>query len=103
MVLFGVDFEMDDKKARIMTRQSGSAHAMTLIAVDTDSNDVPVKWQFENSWGPSAGHDGYYTFTDSWFEDYMFRMVINRAYLSEKALKAAAAKPVMLPAWDYMF
>ena len=101
--LFGVDFEMDDKKARIMTRQSGSAHAMTLIAVDTDSNDVPVKWQFENSWGPSAGHDGYYTFTDSWFDDYMFRMVINRAYLSEKALKAAAAKPVMLPAWDYMF
>ena len=38
-----------DKKARII-RESGSAHAMTLIAVDVDENEKPTKWQFENSW-----------------------------------------------------
>lgn len=100
--LFGIKLDMD-KKARILTRQSGSSHAMTLVAVDTDENDKPVKWEFENSWGPRAGHNGYITFTDKWFDEYMFRIVINGKYLSEKARKAAKSKPVELPAWDYMF
>ena len=100
--LFGVRLGMD-KKARILTRQSGSSHAMTLIAVDTDENDRPLKWEFENSWGDKACHGGYLTFTDRWFDEYMFRLVINRKYLSDRADKAADSKPVMLPAWDYMF
>lgn len=100
--LFGVDLAMD-KRARILTRESGSAHAMALIAVDTDENEVPVKWQFENSWGPTAGHEGYMTFTDRWFDEYMFRLVINRKYLDERSRAAAATEPVQLPAWDYMF
>lgn len=101
--LMGMDFEIHDKAARIMTRQSGSAHAMTLIAVDTDENDTPVKWQFENSWGPDAGHNGYFTFTDEWFDEYMFRMVIRKEYLSDKAVEALSGESEMLPAWDYMF
>lgn len=100
--LFGIDLSMD-KKARILTRQSGSSHAMLIMACDTDENDKPVKWQFENSWGASAGHNGYLTFTDKWFDEYMFRVVINKKYLSPKAQKAATEKPVMLPVWDYMF
>lgn len=100
--LFGINMQMD-KKARILTRQSGSSHAMTLIGCDTDENDVPVKWEFENSWGTSAGNHGYLTFTDEWFDEYLFRIVINRKYLSEKAIKATKSKPVQLPAWDYMF
>lgn len=100
--LFGVSLDMD-KRDRILTRQSGSAHAMTLIAVDTDDNERPTKWQFENSWGPGAGHEGYMTFTDAWFDEYMFRLVINRRYLDEKSRKAASGRPEQLPAWDYMF
>ena len=99
--LLGVKLKMD-KKARILTRQSGSAHAMLLMAVDTDQSDTPVKWQFENSWGPSAGHNGYLTFTDKWFDEYMFRIVIDKKYLNKKALKALESKPIMLPVWDYM-
>lgn len=100
--LFGYKITMD-KKARILTRQSGSSHAMTLIGCDTDENDVPVKWEFENSWGPASGHNGYLTFTDEWFDEYLFRIVINKKYLTEKAQKAAKTKPIQLPAWDYMF
>lgn len=100
--LFGINLNMD-KKARILTRQSGSAHAMLIMACDTDEKDQPVKWQFENSWGASAGHNGYLTFTDKWFDEFMFRIVINKKYLSPKAQKAATEKPVMLPVWDYMF
>jgi len=100
--LFGVEFDMD-KKARILTRQSGSSHAMTLIGVDVDENEKPVKWEFENSWGTSSGNKGYLTFTDEWFSEYMFRVVINKKYLNEKAVKALKSKPIQLPVWDYMF
>ena len=62
--IYGIPFGMD-KKARIITRESGSAHAMTLIAVDVDENEKPTKWQFENSWGSSSGYNGYLTFTDA--------------------------------------
>ena len=100
--LLGIDLSMD-KKARILTRYSGSSHAMLLMACDTDENDKPVKWQFENSWGATSGHNGYLTFTDKWFDEFMFRIVINKKYLSEKAVEAAQQTPVTRPAWDYMW
>lgn len=100
--LLGVKLRMD-KKARILTRQSGSSHAMTLIGCDTDQNDKPVKWEFENSWGSGTGHNGYLTFTDKWFDEYMFRLVIHKNYLNEKAITALKGKPVQLPVWDYMY
>jgi bleomycin hydrolase len=100
--LLGVKLHMD-KKARILTRQSGSAHAMTLVGCDTDQNDKPVKWEFENSWGANNGHNGYLTFTDKWFDEYMFRIVIHRKYLNEKAIQALKTKPIQLPVWDYMY
>lgn len=43
------------------------------------------------------------TFTDQWFDDYMFRLVIRRQYLDGESLKALKTTPVQLPAWDYMF
>ncbi len=100
--LLGIDLSMD-KRSRILTRQSGSSHAMTLVACDTDSNDVPVKWQFENSWGAEHGDGGYLTFTDEWFDNYLFRVVVKREYLDKKALKALDGKVEKLPVWDYMF
>jgi len=99
--LLGVKLSMD-KKARILTRQSGSSHAMLLIGCDTDANDNPIKWEFENSWGTTAGNNGYLTFTDAWFDEYMFRMVIHRKYLDSKAIESLKQKPVQLPMWDYM-
>lgn len=99
--LLGVNLTMD-KKARILTRQSGSSHAMLLIGCDTDENDEPVKWEFENSWGSASGNRGYLTFTDKWFDEYMFRLVIHKKYLDGKAINSLSEKPIMLPMWDYM-
>lgn len=100
--LLGTQFGMN-KAERIKTFDSGSTHAMLLIACDTDDKDKPVKWQFENSWGASYGHNGYLTFTDDWFNEYMFRLVINKKFIDDKTLKLLDQKPVMLPAWDPMF
>ena len=100
--LYGISFDMD-KKQRIITHESGSSHGMALIAVDTDENDKPVKWQFENSWGAAKGHNGYLTFTDEWFNEYLFRVVVLKKYMDEKTLKLLDQKPTMLPPWDPMF
>ena len=100
--VYGVKFGMS-KAQRIQTGESGSSHGMALIAVDIDAQQKPVKWQFENSWGPTAGEKGYLTFTDAWFNEYMFRFVINKKYLTSKVLEIYNQKPEMLPPWDPMF
>ena len=48
------------------------------------------------------GNNGYLSFTDDWFDEYMFRVVIRKCYLDEKAVAALATEPVILPAWDFM-
>lgn len=100
--LFGVEFPMD-KKQRVSTFASGSSHAMTLCAVDLDENDKPVKWMVENSWGASSGHNGFLIMTNEWFNEYMFRLVVEEKYIPEKTLKLFDQKVIMLPAWDPMF
>ncbi len=100
--LLGIDLTMD-KRSRILSRHSGSSHAMTLMACDTDAEDRPLKWQVENSWGANSGHNGYLTFTDEWFSEYIFRVVLRSSYLDAKSLKALEGKVISLPAWDYMF
>lgn len=99
--VYGVKFGMN-KAQRIQTGESGSSHGMALIAVDLDAQQKPVKWQFENSWGPIAGEKGYLTFTDAWFNEYMFRFVINKKYLNQKVLEIYKEKPIVLPRWDPM-
>ena len=100
--LFGTTFGMN-KKQRIQSFDSGSSHAMTLMAVDEDAQGKPVKWKVENSWGRSAGADGYLIMTDEWFDEYMFRVVVNRKYCTPQVLELLKKKPVRLPAWDPMF
>jgi bleomycin hydrolase len=99
--LMGVKFGMD-KKERVQTHASGSSHAMTLIAVDI-VDGVPVKWMVENSWGPASGYKGCLIMTDEWFNEYMFRLVVEKKYVPEDILKMLEQTPVQLPAWDPMF
>ena len=99
--LMGVTFGMD-KKERVQTHASGSSHAMTLIAVDI-VDGKPVKWMVENSWGPASGYQGNYIMTDEWFNEYMFRLVVEKKYVPADVLKMLDQKPIQLPAWDPMF
>ena len=99
--LFGTTFGMN-KKQRIQTHDSGSTHAMTLMAVDLDHNDRPTKWKVENSWG-NTGQNGYLIMTDEWFNEYMFRVVVNKKYLNDAQKALLKQKPIKLPAWDPMF
>ncbi len=99
--LLGVDYGMD-KRDRILTHASGSTHAMTLIAVDI-KDGKPVKWMVENSWGETSGYKGNIIMTDEWFDNYMFRLVVEKKYVPGDVLSMMNHKPVLLPAWDPMF
>ena len=100
--LFDTQFPMD-KKQRVQTHASGSSHAMTLMAVDLDESGASKKWMVENSWGNTSGYKGFLIMTDEWFNEYMFRLVVEKKYVPEDILKLLDKKPQKLPAWDPMF
>ena len=100
--LFGTEFKMD-KAQRIMTFDSGSTHAMTLTAVDLDKDGNPVKWKVENSWGPANGVGGCLIMTNRWFEEYMFRLVVDKQYVPAETLKQYEQKPIMVMPEDPLF
>ena len=100
--LFGTTFGMN-KAERISTFDSGSTHAMTLTAVDLDADGKPLKWKVENSWGSDSGHQGCIIMTARWFREYMFRLVVDKKYVSEKLLKDYDQKPIMVMPEDPLF
>lgn len=100
--LFNTEFPMT-KADRIATFDSGSTHAMTLTAVDLDANGKPIKWKVENSWGPTAGDNGYMLMTNRWWEEYMFRLVVDKEYVPQNIIKEFEQKPIMLTPDDPLF
>lgn len=100
--LFGTTFGMN-KAQRISTFDSGSTHAMTLTAVDLDTNGKPKKWKVENSWGADYGQKGCLIMTNEWFNEFMFRLVVDKKYVSDTMMKQFEQKPVMVMPEDPLF
>ncbi|MBN1153707.1 C1 family peptidase [candidate division KSB1 bacterium] len=100
--IYDIELTMN-KEERIQTFDSGSSHAMTLVAVDTTASGATEKWRLENSWGAEKGHNGYLTMTDCWFDEYMFRLVVRKDYMPENVLKILEQKPIKLHPWDPMY
>ena len=56
----------------------------------------------ENSWGPGA-NAGHLIMTDQWFNEYMFRLVVNKKYITDQVKEILKQTQTRLPAWDPMF
>ncbi|MBT3301408.1 MAG: aminopeptidase, partial [Bacteroidetes bacterium] len=54
-------------------------------------------------WGAASGYKGHLVMTDEWFNEYMFRLVVNKEYIPAKILKILKEEATLLPPWDPMF
>ncbi|GJJ12927.1 hypothetical protein Clacol_007174 [Clathrus columnatus] len=91
------------KAERLQVKESAMTHAMVITAVHLDSAGKPVRYKVENSWGETAGKNGYFVMSDSWFEEYVYQVVIPRQLADRDHLNVLdKSDPVVLPAWDPM-
>ena len=89
------------KEEMLDMRESAMNHAMVITGVNLDM-DKSTKWKIENSWGEEAGKKGYYVATDTWFDNYVYQVVINKKYLTDKEKKMLEKEPKILYPWDPM-
>ncbi len=93
---------VSDKAERILYGQSAMTHAMVLTGVDLDGDGHARKWRVENSWGDKMGDKGFFVMTDAWFDEYVYEVAVDRAYLSEDLEAVLHEEPTVLPPWDPM-
>jgi bleomycin hydrolase len=98
--LYGLDFSMS-KADKFRYWESHSTHAMVFVGVDT-LQGKPTKWLVENSWGDEKGDKGYWTMYDEWFDEYVYKVIINKKHLPKQVLDILKTEPIELPPWDPM-
>lgn len=98
--LFNINTKIS-KKDRLITCASTPNHGMVFTGVDL-KDGKSVKWLVENSWGTDRGNDGRWTMYDSWFNEYVFTIIIQKSRLPKEVLELLKTKPVVLPPWDPM-
>ena len=81
---------------------SAMNHAMVIMGVNLDKDGKPDRWRIENSWGKDSGRDGYYTCSDSWFEELVYQVVVNKKYLPDEIVKLLDQDYIELEPWDPM-
>ena len=91
------------KADRIAYKDTSPNHAMVLLAVDTTESGVPRKWKVENSWGASTGSDGYWTMYDSWFNDNVLLIMVDKKLLTPEDAALFDQKPVLVEDWQPFF
>ena len=98
--LFQIDTTLS-KEAMLDYRDSAMNHAMVITGVNLEE-EKPTKWKIENSWGEKVANKGYYVASDSWFDKYVYQVVVNKKYLSPEEQQAWEQEPIGLEPWDPM-
>jgi bleomycin hydrolase len=108
-LLFNTSFNSLSKKEMMECLESYPNHAMVLTGVDLDSNNKPIKWKVENSWGRSYDTEnnssGYYTISHEWFEKFVYNIVVHKKYCSwrlNKRYSETIKTPIRLPENDIL-
>ena len=99
-LMYGDGYKLN-KAERMNFGESQMTHAMVLTGVNIVEGSSN-QWMIENSWGQDTGKKGYYLMSDKWFDEYVYEIAVNKAYLPESVLKILKQKPIVLPAYDPM-
>lgn len=98
--LFNVDLKLSKEDA-LDYGYSMMTHAMTFTGVQMDGNEA-LRFKVENSWGEKFGYKGHFVMTSDWFDQYVYQVVVNKKYLTEKSIKDYEKEPKELSPWDPM-
>lgn len=99
--LFDTSFSLE-KGQRLDYGQSAMTHAMVFQGVNIGLDGKPNRWKVENSWGDDVGQKGFFVMGDSWFDQYMYQVVVHKKYLSAELLAQYESEPISLEPWDPM-
>lgn len=97
----GEGFTMS-KEERLDYSVSMLTHAMVFVGVDLDEAGNPINWKVENSWGKDAGHEGFYSMSDEWFDQYNFQITVPKRYIDPEYLTDYDEESILLDPWDPM-
>jgi aminobenzoyl-glutamate utilization protein B len=100
--LFPRDSLLQMGKAELFdSRDVTSTHAMAMCGVKCTPDKSGIEyWVAENSFGLGRGADGYIQMDAAWWRRFMFRMAIDRRYLSEDQLRMTGGTPETIPYWN---
>ena len=82
------------------SRDISSAHAMAMCGVKLAPDGSVQYWISENSFGPGRGADGYVQLDADWWRRFMFRMAVDKRYLSEDQLRQTGQTPELIPYYN---
>lgn len=94
----GLNVNMDKAK-RLETYASLPNHAMVINGYFEKNNQVK-RWKIENSWGTKSGNKGNLMMTDSWFDDYVFQIVVKKDLLDSDEKAVLTQDPKIIQPWD---
>lgn len=104
MLITGVDLDLKSFKEfdKKFQKLSGKK-ALEFINLNFDKLKV-TKWKIENSWSDKVGNEGYYLMSESWFNKYVFQLVIEKNLFNsikqKLSLKSFDLEPIILEPWD---
>lgn len=84
--IFGDD-NMMDKCAGLRYKQSKPTHAVIIRGYNLDANNKIDRFLVENSHGDSGDFTGFYGMSIDWFNQYLYKAVIDKKYLTGKTLQ----------------
>ncbi|KAF8198074.1 peptidase C1B, bleomycin hydrolase [Pholiota molesta] len=91
------------KADRLEICDSAMTHAMVITAVHLDQAGKPIRYKVENSWGETAGKEGYFVMTDAWFDQFVYQVVVPKALAPKELVQVyESGEKVVLPPWDPM-
>ncbi|SKC65745.1 C1 family peptidase [Maledivibacter halophilus] len=97
-IVLNTEFNLN-KADRLAYRGSTLTHVMTLTGVNL-VDGKPNRWKIQNSWGEVDGNKGFFIMSDDWFDEYVYKVIINKKYVPEDIVKDYEQKPILLKPYD---